>query len=323
MFMESKGHSPESVLRGSGVDQAMIEAPDFLMDVRQASVVVRNMINLTGDSGIGFEIGNRTRYMDLGVVGYLVMSARTVGEACRLWADYCNALVGMMLTISVEPEKGGAWSHGFQEIAPRGEISNFCIEELMCMICKLGGELTSEKLKIASIDLAYPPPPHQHLYHEQFNCPIRFNAPRSKITIESPHLDQPLYTGGADFKDVCQQQCDFLIRQINDQGSVSSKIKDILSRNEGDIPSIESVARILNMSGRTLRRHLDDEGCSYRMIISEHRESRTKEYLRSTPLSIKEIAYRVGFQDTESLRRAFKLWTGMTISKYRDHENQL
>ncbi|WP_404478878.1 helix-turn-helix domain-containing protein [Sphingobacterium sp. ML3W] len=43
-----------------------------------------------------------------------------------------------------------------------------------------------------------------------------------------------------------------------------------------------------------------------------------KALLRSTDLSIKEIAYRLNFEDSSYLTRYFKKQTGMTLTQYRN-----
>jgi len=41
------------------------------------------------------------------------------------------------------------------------------------------------------------------------------------------------------------------------------------------------------------------------------------EYLGSGEFQPKEIGYLLGFKDPDAFRRAFKSWTGQTVSEYR------
>ena len=71
------------------------------------------------------------------------------------------------------------------------------------------------------------------------------------------------------------------------------------------------------MSARTLRRHLQEEGASYQKLVGEFRADLAQEYLRSSSISTKEVAFLLGYNDTNAFRRAFKEWTGTTVQEYR------
>ena len=76
-------------------------------------------------------------------------------------------------------------------------------------------------------------------------------------------------------------------------------------------------ARLLGMSARTLRRHLQDEGHSYQTLARDFRADLAREYLASTNMTAKEVAYFLGFDDVHYFRQAFKSWTGQTVNEYR------
>jgi AraC-like DNA-binding protein len=78
------------------------------------------------------------------------------------------------------------------------------------------------------------------------------------------------------------------------------------------------VARALELSRRSLRRRLEAEGSSYRMIVKEALAIVAKQYLRERRLTIQETAYEMGFADPTTFHRAFKRWTGTTPSAYRE-----
>lgn len=47
------------------------------------------------------------------------------------------------------------------------------------------------------------------------------------------------------------------------------------------------------------------------------RELLTKNYLLNTQLSSEDIAYLLGYQDLNSFFRAFSLWTGQTLTEFK------
>ena len=321
-LMKAKGHTAEDVLVGSGITEGMIEAPGFLVDIEQSKTIVANMIALSDDQGIGLEIGGRTDLMDLGLVGYGMMSSCSLRDTVRYWINYSNALIGMPMQVLLEEKAADDWAFVITESLPLGFIFNFCVEEQLAMICKLGQDLVSTRPVLRQLELSYPAPSHHALYRKYFNCPIKFNARHTRINFSSPQLDQPLRGNDRDFNELCARQCEILMRQISHDSPLVSKVKNILMRSRGQVPGIGAVAAELNVSPRTLRRHLGDEGFGYQQLINEFRADLAKEHLRSTSGSAKGVAYLLGFKEPNSFRRAFKSWTGKTVQEYDDEQSQ-
>ncbi len=71
-----------------------------------------------------------------------------------------------------------------------------------------------------------------------------------------------------------------------------------------------------NMSARTLRRHLRNEGTTFQQVLDEFRRDLAREYLHTGAISVKEIAYLLGFSSEGNFRRAFKSWVGETVGQY-------
>lgn len=316
-LMQAKGHDAAAVLAGSGVDVAQLSDPDCLLDIAQAKAIVANMIALSGDQGIGLEAGRRTDLLDLGLVGYVIMSASSAHEAVRYWINYSNSLVGMMMTLRLDEHAPDDWALTITESVPLGFIYNFCAEEILTMIYRFSGELTGTTPVMTQLELSYPAPSHEALYRQSFAGPIRFNAPATRIRFSAPRLDLPIRGVDKEFNELCARQCELMMRRVGGRNPWTEKIRNVLMRLGGRTPSIELVARELNVSPRSLRRHLADEGLGYQKLLDDFRTDMAKEYLRSPSMSSKEIAYLLGFRDTNSFRRAFKSWTGQTVLDYR------
>ena len=80
---------------------------------------------------------------------------------------------------------------------------------------------------------------------------------------------------------------------------------------------VDTTARHFNMSERTLRRQLKEEGATYKSIISDLRRELAIQYLEDNDLSSKEIAVLLGYSDLSTFNRAFKGWTKLTPAQFR------
>ena len=85
--------------------------------------------------------------------------------------------------------------------------------------------------------------------------------------------------------------------------------------------SLENVAEEFGISGRTLQRNLSVENTSFNQMVKDIQKMMTFNYLEAKELSIDEIAYLVGYTETSSFYRAFKKWTGKTVSQYQKNKD--
>lgn len=316
--MESRGYSAAQVLDGSRIDLAMLDNPNYLIDISQSQRVVSNMIALTGNPYLGFELGREVSFDDLGIIGYALMCSRTLREVTELWTSLGNSLVGTLLKLEME-ERPGYWRVNFTEVSPLGPLLRFCTEENLTLGNLISSTVVGRKLVYKSIELAYPAPENTDIYRDTFDTDIVFNAPVTATNIISPAPDEPNASPrDPEFYNVCRQYCFQVLRQISESRPVAFKVRQLLLDSAGDLPSVESAARSLHYSVRTFKRHLQHEGVSYQQLVNEFRNDMAREYLRSNQaMSLQKISDLLGYKDAKSLSRAFAAWNGMTVTEFR------
>ena len=313
--MQQRGFAPESVLEGSGLDVSRLADPGFLVDLPECRAVVSNLIRLTGNQGIGLDMGQETQLAEFGIIAHAMMSARTLRQAVHYWLRYSN-LAGMLIRIT-QLDEDESWTVVFSEIEPLGFVYNFCVEEIIVTGIRFAAILSGQEVDIARICLSYPAPLHAQVYADTFGCPIQFNAPRSSVTIRKPHFDVALSTRDEELNEALIRQCSRVMRQIAGNRPVSTRLRALLLQHAAPPPKLEEAAHLLGISARSLRRHLVHESTSYQRVGDEFRLDLAREYLKTDELVPKEIGFLLGFRDTNAFRRAFKTWSGLTIQEYR------
>jgi AraC-like DNA-binding protein len=79
---------------------------------------------------------------------------------------------------------------------------------------------------------------------------------------------------------------------------------------------MDSVARELGLSTRTLRRRLAEQGTSYQELLDEVRASLSTELLTRAGLGVEDTALRLGYAEASSFIHAFRRWHGTTPAAY-------
>ena len=96
---------------------------------------------------------------------------------------------------------------------------------------------------------------------------------------------------------------------------VEQAIEPLLGAGE---VSVDKVAATLGMSRQTLYRRLKAEGVTFEAILDAKRRSLAIRYLGLNRLSVKAVAYKLGFSEPAAFSRAFKRWTGVSPSLFRE-----
>lgn len=95
-------------------------------------------------------------------------------------------------------------------------------------------------------------------------------------------------------------------------------LREIRQQLSQGATSSESLAKCLRVSPRTLRRELSLRDTSYTMLLTQARRELAMQYALQAPRRAgPEIARLLGYVDAHTFYRAFKRWTGVSLSAYR------
>ena len=93
--------------------------------------------------------------------------------------------------------------------------------------------------------------------------------------------------------------------------------KIILQRLGNDPTDLVSVAAVMGINPRTLRRNIARSGYTYRALLDDARRQQAKELARAGQFSMSDIALQLGFSEVSAFSCAWRRWFGdsFTASK--------
>lgn len=149
-----------------------------------------------------------------------------------------------------------------------------------------------------------------------FDCPIRFGHRCLELEISKADLLAP---------NPKSPGVQYLTRQDVERACFggppqrySDIVANILRQNLGfDQSSIDSVARTLRLSKRTLQRRLDLEGHSFRALLAEVKMQRAVELLGERDISISALAGTLDYATPSHFARAFRSSFGVSPTNFR------
>lgn len=92
-----------------------------------------------------------------------------------------------------------------------------------------------------------------------------------------------------------------------------------LPRGQG---ALETIAPDLGMSPRTLQRRLAEAGSSFLHLREDVQRSIALRLLQQPEVTVASVAAVTGFDNEGALRRAFRRWTGLAPSEWREHTDE-
>lgn len=189
----------------------------------------------------------------------------------------------------------------------------------MAMWLRVCGWLIGKDIELLAAGCAGPAPTRRGGLQHFFPCPLSFNEATNWISFAASHLDSPLLRSEEDLENYLRVAPYYtVVNPAQGEATLGARIRRQLGSDlRGELPSFEELAQQLNMSARTLRRRLLDEGTSYQRIKDTLRRDAAIAYLNNPQLSIGDVAELVGFSDPSAFHRSFKRWTGLSPGDFR------
>jgi AraC-like DNA-binding protein len=155
----------------------------------------------------------------------------------------------------------------------------------------------------------------------RLRCPVSYGASGYGLYFRKALLQKPVVRSLAELKSFLGMfGALFVSEEHFDRPPLKQRIERILEKqaleNRG-MPSASELSSALNMSEATMRRHLQEGGCSFSEIKRECQMRLGKKLLVQPNYDVADIAQQLGYQDVNAFRRAFRQNSGQTPEGFR------
>lgn len=268
---------------------------------------------------LGLELGKRTALADLGPFYAMFILARDLNAALGALARYQSAWQTNTLLDVVRGKETSACRYLVQDPAiwPRRQDAEFALASLTAII----RQLTSSRWHPAAVEFEHDVAGRASVLSQFFKAPVSGNRPANVLLLSRRDMEQPLrwrFNPEEDVAPILERHLrELLGPPAEAPHSCVERVGALISRRVGrDTVTIDVVAAEMNMSVRSLRRHLHNEGSSFRQLLRAHRRTMMESILRADDAHLADIAGRLSYSDGAVLSRAFKSWTGMSPRQY-------
>ncbi|MBW8686463.1 AraC family transcriptional regulator [Chitinophaga rhizophila] len=300
----------------AGIDlSALQEQQDYAISNQQLSHLWKEAAALTSDNLFGLHFGESLQLSALGIVGEIIRSSETVGEAVTQAAALAHLMTGLFrLHVSDDKSRFTVSFHPLTDHPERFEFRQTLELFMVFVVHEIDG-LLLKKIRPLAVQLPYRID-NAVEYARVFRCEVEKSTDTYALVFDAHYWNEPLLTANYEIQRT-------LLQRVTQQGNVhGNSLKDrihqyLLTNAYLGIRSLGEIALNFNISPRTLQRKLKEEGISYQDVADDVRKSLALHYLEDGAYPVKTISYMLGYNEISAFTRAFKRWTGKTPVNYQ------
>lgn len=318
-LMLERGHAQEALLAGTRLTPEELKAQHAQIDAWQYAVLLVNAMRADPDHGLAYELGLRSQVTKHGFVGFGLISCATLREAIEFSERYFRARVPIFTNeMTVQGDEVVIELRETLPLGPyRAFVMDLAVVELCSLFAKVRGQDPATFGWTSRIHVPHPEPEAYARYRDRLP-PYAFNQRAVEIHFPARMLDEPIATADPVSVQLAIERCE---QEMSRQAAASGTRGQVIERlrcEGGRYPELAEIAEQLHVSERTLKRHLQAEGCSFQALLDEVRQRDAERLLADPKLAIKQVADAVGYADPANFARAFGKWTGLSPKAWRD-----
>ncbi|WP_434044771.1 MULTISPECIES: AraC family transcriptional regulator ligand-binding domain-containing protein [Sorangium] len=302
-----RGEDPAPLLAALGATEGELRRPTCRVPYAALESAIEAAASRVGAAGLGAAMARVRDEETYGVAALLLLAGPSFREGLtravayqRVWGD------GERFTLA--PRRGGLavrFEHPGRSALARAVLAECALVEIVDAVRLLTGKPADGH----AVQLR-----HDRLGPDDALCAALGVAPaygraENELALPAAVAERPVAAPPDFLGRALERIALTAVAALPSSASLSERIRSML-RAELDVaaPRLESVARRLHMSARTLQRRLREEATSFQELVDRERRARASD-LMDRGASAKEAALLVGFAEPGSLSRARKRWS--------------
>jgi AraC-like DNA-binding protein len=271
---------------------------------------------LTGEPNFGIRLAEKSDFRDMGVYGYLLVNAQTLGQLFELAAKYFGVLIR---TSKINYQ---ADSHRslltYRILSPTTEPVRHDVDWSFGAYVNFARKVLGPPWQPSTCGVTYERPLNDREHLEFYGPNIEFAAASNYFSIDNDLLEIQINDADAQLLALFRNYADLLIEKVQQHPDFLHHVKLLVMQSVSEHGcSAQKLAADIGMSSSTFNRHLAKHGTNFRQIRDETIRTLACQALQREDLSVSTIALRLGYAESSAFNHAFKRLEGVSPREYR------
>ncbi|AFV85943.1 MULTISPECIES: AraC family transcriptional regulator [Alteromonadales] len=310
------GLNLEPILQSARLNQPLLDNPQSRITSQQFSQLMRSVWEQSDDEFLGLT----TQPSKYGVFRLFADGAIQEQNLHRVYKHLCRfySLVNQSISLSLYISKGQVELR-MRQVQPEIDRNLLFRDFFLLLWHRFPGWLIGKSIPLQQVKMRGAEPAHAAEYRFMFPCPITYGHDYDAFVFSEEELVNPVTQRAENLREHFKQApLNWFTRQ-EFTPVYTRRVMDYLAEYREHEASMQDIADSVNVSERTLRRKLTEEGTSFQEIKDKLRKNMAIYYLSQPDIPISTITNKLGFSEPAAFTRAFKQWTGQTPTLYREN----
>ena len=270
----------------------------------------------TGDKHFGLHLIESIELTAMGLYGYLLLNASTIGEFLSLAERYYPIFYR---TAALELIKS---RQSWRLVYRRTNLSS--VNQRHDDEWTLGAFINTIRSRLGSawqpLSATFREPALENLVelHRFFGQNLAFNQPLNSFEVEAALLDIPLNDSDPRLLQIIREQADEHLKSYTESASVEAQLRLMIMKDlEFGPPKAENIAKEMGMSLSTFKRFLAKQNLGFRALRDTVIRELATRALAETNVNISQVAMQMGYSEVSAFNHAFLRLVGQSPSEYR------
>ncbi len=315
---ESYGLPLQPLLKKAGINPAQVHDSRNIITAAEFDAMMSVFSHAARDPLFGLHSARFVQPGIYGLLSHIAMSCANIREMLLHTGPYQQLVTDLEFTHVEHLGDSSRLYWTIQHVSD--ETAWHLADSSMASMHRFSELLAGDRVLLERIELRRPQPSPYEIkeYEAAFGCPVLFGRSLDGMWVSDQQMNRPICRPDPKLLQSLESHAEEQLRSFKPL-SLSEQVKDaIRGRLRRGKVNREMIAALFNLSPRTLQRKLEGEKMGYQTLLDEVRQELALEYLQESTMEISEIARVLGFRDSSSFCRSFKVQTGVTPLQSRN-----